>query len=228
MLGPQLSVLALQQSLQGTHLDFAPRAAYHCVPQVFVAPSQSVLVTGPAQLTSPPMYAPPMYAAQVPYGAPVQQLPQTIHWQQQQSEFRPQHYHGVQYEVHPQFGMHQSHQAEVYPRMALPQYHCSEVQPPLATPGYGNQAGRTGGMHLSPAPPADADCVMSEGDEEERPTPSRVSLFWQFDLVHMPVLDQPPTITQTGKHVSESQSKDYCNDVQLSLHWVLFSTCVCQ
>ena len=120
--GPQLNVSALQQSLQGTHLDFAQRAVYHSVPQVFVAPSQSVLVTGPAQLVSPPMYASPMYGTQVPYGAPVPQPPQSLHWQQQQSEFRPQHQYGLQYEVRPQFEVHPQFQYQL-------QYHQSEVHP---------------------------------------------------------------------------------------------------
>ena len=61
---------------------------------------------------------------------------------------------------------------------------------------------------------------MSEGDEEERPTPSGVSLLWHFDQGHMLVLDKPPTITQTGKHVPEPQSKDYTVGCT-------FSTCVC-
>ncbi len=67
-------------------------------------------------------------------------------------------------------------------------------------------------MHLSPAPPADADCMMSEGHEEEHIAPFGVSLLWHFDQGYLLVLDVPPTIKKPGKHVPEPLSKDYCNE----------------
>ena len=114
-----------------------------------------------------------------PYGAHVTQLPLLLHRQQQQSELRPQHYCGIQYEVHPQFGIQQYHQAEAlaHPRIALPQYHRCEVQMLLATPGYGNQTRQTGGMHPSPASSSNADYIVREGDEGEHAAPSGVSLL---------------------------------------------------